>query len=158
MSRTGKIEREDGGPNAYRCDDCGSVWRFAELHDIRDLGERLDAGGEVPAGDCPDDDCQALCYPVPADAAPAAPASENSTEAITRALQVLVLDRQTRAYLREHDPKALQQAAKALHDAGRLYLVASLTHDGDDADLCRHCFAVLDPTARVCLDCAREHD
>lgn len=37
---------------------------------------------------------------------------------IMDALKVLVWDRRTRAYLREHDPKALGQAEQALRDAG----------------------------------------
>jgi hypothetical protein len=37
---------------------------------------------------------------------------------IMDALKVLVWDRRTRAFLRENDPKALEQADKALKDAG----------------------------------------
>lgn len=59
--KTPKIEREDGGPDAYVCDNCEALWPFERLEDIADLGERLDAGGIVPAGECPV--CGALCYP-----------------------------------------------------------------------------------------------
>jgi hypothetical protein len=63
MSTTSKMEREDGGPDRYQCDNCGVVWLFCELQDMSDLTQRIDPGGEVPAGECPDDGCQALCYP-----------------------------------------------------------------------------------------------
>jgi hypothetical protein len=67
MSSTIKMEREDGGRDAYQCDNCGRVWTFDQLDGISDLGERVSPGGEVPAGECPDPDetCGgALCYPV----------------------------------------------------------------------------------------------
>jgi hypothetical protein len=41
--------------------DCGAERRPAnELDDVCDFTERIEAGGEVPAGQCPD--CGALCY------------------------------------------------------------------------------------------------
>lgn len=42
------------------CDGCGAPWHISHLKESRDLAFRLDPGGEVPAGDCPD--CGALCY------------------------------------------------------------------------------------------------
>jgi hypothetical protein len=47
-----------------RCDDCGKVSPLAELKTPERLGERLDPGGMVPAGECPH--CGALAYPVSA--------------------------------------------------------------------------------------------
>lgn len=82
---------------------------------------------------------------------------EHAFSDVCRALQVLVLDRRTRAYLRVNDPKALQQAAKALHDLGLQYLVRS---DIEESDLCWYC---LRPLVRLdsagtmaCPDC--RHD
>jgi hypothetical protein len=60
-----KNERADNGPDAYACDSCGKVYPFEALNWIQGYGERVSAGNEVPAGECPDDDCGALCYPVP---------------------------------------------------------------------------------------------
>lgn len=57
------IEREDGGPDEYRCANCDTVYPFDSLNPIQSFHERVEAGGEVPAGECPDDDCGALCYP-----------------------------------------------------------------------------------------------
>jgi hypothetical protein len=54
-----------------------------------------------------------------------------------KALQVLVLDRRTRGYLRTHDPKALQQAAQALHDVGLQYGILG------EPDLCWYCLEPL---------------
>src|SRR5437764_868308 len=42
------------------CDNCDSVWSEDELDKIRDLGQRVQPGGVMPSGDCPD--CGALCY------------------------------------------------------------------------------------------------
>lgn len=42
-----------------RCDDCGKVTPIVELESVSDIGERLDAGGIVPAGEC---ECGSLAY------------------------------------------------------------------------------------------------
>jgi len=44
----------------YACDNCQSGWRRDQLRPIRDMEQRLTAGGEVPAGECPD--CGSLAY------------------------------------------------------------------------------------------------
>ena len=46
----------------HECDNCGEEWVLAELAEAKDLSERVDPGGEMPSGECPD--CGALCYPV----------------------------------------------------------------------------------------------
>ena len=46
-----------------RCDDCGKIWPEDELKEPKRLSERLDPGGVVPSGECPD--CGALAYPTP---------------------------------------------------------------------------------------------
>jgi hypothetical protein len=69
-----------------------------------------------------------------------------------KALQVLVLDPKTRAYLRAHDPQALQQASKALDEL-------SLQYQPEGApDLCWYCYEVLEPTGacRSCTDAGRQ--
>lgn len=45
-----------------RCDDCRRVWDADELNEPKDLMQRLDPGGVVPAGQCPT--CGALAYPL----------------------------------------------------------------------------------------------
>jgi hypothetical protein len=72
------IEREDGGPDEYICDDCSTIYPFASLNPMQSFAERVSAGGVVPAGECPDEDCGALCYPVKIEpeVAPAATADE----------------------------------------------------------------------------------
>lgn len=45
-----------------RCDNCRKVHSEENLVDPKDLGQRLDPGGTVPSGECPD--CGALCYPL----------------------------------------------------------------------------------------------
>lgn len=62
--KTPTIERQDGGPDRYECNNCDNVWPFYRLEDIADISERVEAGGPVPAGECPV--CGALCYPVEA--------------------------------------------------------------------------------------------
>jgi hypothetical protein len=44
------------------CDNCQATWREEQLQDIEDPFDRLEAGCEVPSGQCPD--CGALCYEV----------------------------------------------------------------------------------------------
>lgn len=48
-----------------RCDDCGTETPTRALRRINDPGERLHAGEETPAGQCPQ--CGALAYLVPPD-------------------------------------------------------------------------------------------
>jgi hypothetical protein len=46
-----------------RCDSCGArrvISKIVQLEDMQSLTIRLDLGGEVPAGECPD--CGAFCY------------------------------------------------------------------------------------------------
>jgi len=54
------------------CDNCGATRAASRVTvhypDIPDLSERLDIGGEVPFGECPD--CGALCYMCGADGKP----------------------------------------------------------------------------------------
>jgi hypothetical protein len=43
------------------CDNCSTVTLGRDLMPIHDLDQRLDPGGTVPSGECPD--CCALVYP-----------------------------------------------------------------------------------------------
>ena len=43
-----------------QCDNCAAVWPVSELDEYQDFWSRVDVGGVVPAGDCPD--CGAFCY------------------------------------------------------------------------------------------------
>lgn len=52
------------GPGKHRCDNCGQEWEENQLAYIRDFFDRVEAGGTVPSGECPDPECGALCYPV----------------------------------------------------------------------------------------------
>lgn len=45
----------------HKCDNCDWVGKPAELNDIKDLWERITAGGTVPTGECPK--CGAFAYP-----------------------------------------------------------------------------------------------
>lgn len=47
-----------------KCDNCDWTGTGAQLHEVADIQERLDPGGEVPAGQCPE--CGALAYIVTA--------------------------------------------------------------------------------------------
>lgn len=46
---------------AHRCDNCRKIWTAEALKDFCDLMERINPGGIVPSGECPE--CSALCYP-----------------------------------------------------------------------------------------------
>jgi hypothetical protein len=45
----------------HTCDGCEKTWSASKLEDISDLTERIEPGGIVPSGECPE--CGALCYP-----------------------------------------------------------------------------------------------
>jgi hypothetical protein len=45
----------------YECGNCGQQWTYDQLQPIVDLWERIEPGGEVPIGECPE--CGALCCP-----------------------------------------------------------------------------------------------
>lgn len=47
-----------------QCDNCEAKWRDEDLRVIERYRERVDPGGEVPSGECPDEECGALCYPI----------------------------------------------------------------------------------------------
>ncbi len=53
--------------DAHRCDNCDITWAPDVLvnhwPNIPGLTIRVEPGGTVPSGECPD--CGALCYPVP---------------------------------------------------------------------------------------------
>ena len=53
---------EDGW---HKCGNCEKIWHASALQDIEDLEQRVEVGGTVPSGECPDmtDCCGALCYP-----------------------------------------------------------------------------------------------
>lgn len=56
------MSRSEGKPVAV-CDNCRLYCAVSELDPIDDLEQRLDAGGVVPAGQCPS--CGALSYLLP---------------------------------------------------------------------------------------------
>jgi hypothetical protein len=45
-----------------RCDSCGTLWDEDELEPIDDLHQRVAPGEIMPAGQCPDEDCGAVCH------------------------------------------------------------------------------------------------
>ena len=46
----------------HRCDGCGKFVLGKSLLPIQDIEQRVEPGGTVPSGECPD--CGALCYPL----------------------------------------------------------------------------------------------
>jgi hypothetical protein len=63
---------EAGHLDVHRCDNCQKVHLDFQIEkDIKRLHERVDPGGEMPSGECPE--CGALCYPVEAPPAPSVP-------------------------------------------------------------------------------------
>lgn len=45
------------------CENCGCTWPEDAMEQIHHYWERVEPGGVVPLGQCPDPDCGALCYP-----------------------------------------------------------------------------------------------
>jgi hypothetical protein len=52
------------GSATSQCDDCRSIYNDNQLEEIDNFFMRVEAGGVVPSGQCPDPECGALCYPV----------------------------------------------------------------------------------------------
>ncbi len=57
-----RIEFSLVSASTHRCDNCSQEHKAAALKGIDNLFERLEPGGVVPSGECPD--CGALCFPV----------------------------------------------------------------------------------------------
>lgn len=53
----------DDRADTIRCEECGSTWAAENLAPIHDYWSRVDPGGVVPIGQCPNTECGALCYP-----------------------------------------------------------------------------------------------
>jgi hypothetical protein len=45
----------------HKCDNCDTLWDETSLVPVEHLTERVDPGGIMPSGQCPE--CHALCYP-----------------------------------------------------------------------------------------------
>ncbi len=48
----------------HKCDNCMGEFYDPQLNPIQDYGQRVEPGGVVPSGECPN--CGALCYPLSA--------------------------------------------------------------------------------------------
>src|ERR1700694_5816874 len=49
--------------DTIHCENCDRTWSEEDMDQIRHYWERVEPGGVVPVGQCPDPDCGALCYP-----------------------------------------------------------------------------------------------
>jgi hypothetical protein len=47
-----------------KCQGCDAVWNDDQLKEIEHLGERVAPGEQMPSGECPDQECGALCHPI----------------------------------------------------------------------------------------------
>lgn len=56
----------DDTEELHQCGNCGDIYKTSELSEAEDLWERCDPGGMYPSGECPDEECRALCYPMAA--------------------------------------------------------------------------------------------
>lgn len=56
-----KPERPE--PPITQCGNCSRVWDEDDLKHVWHLTQRVSPGETMPAGECPDDDCRALCFP-----------------------------------------------------------------------------------------------
>ena len=56
------VEVGDPVPGKAKCDSCGTIWDEDELATIHHPCERTSPGEITPAGECPDEECGALCF------------------------------------------------------------------------------------------------
>lgn len=47
----------------HQCESCGKILHHTEMKDIEDLELRVSPGDIVPSGECPDEECGAVCHP-----------------------------------------------------------------------------------------------
>jgi hypothetical protein len=64
------------------CQNCGEVYRDDELNEVEDIEERVGPGEEMPSGECPDEECRAVCHPYVPDAKELAAALEGLLEQV----------------------------------------------------------------------------
>ena len=60
MKRKGQKMLDLNDDPSVACDNCEWVGRDSELSEIKSFSLRVEDGGEVPAGECPD--CGSLAY------------------------------------------------------------------------------------------------
>jgi hypothetical protein len=56
------VEVGEPVPGKAKCDSCGTLWDEDELEPIADLHQRVVPGEIMPVGQCPDEDCGAVCH------------------------------------------------------------------------------------------------
>jgi hypothetical protein len=61
----GWVSVEIGDPveGKAKCDNCSTIWNEDELNTIHHQSERTSPGETMPSGECPNEDCGALCFP-----------------------------------------------------------------------------------------------
>lgn len=65
------ISAQDGGQgqsrtlSVYECQSCGEWHTLRDLEPMQDIAERVAPDEPIPAGQCRDDDCGAVCHAVP---------------------------------------------------------------------------------------------
>jgi hypothetical protein len=46
------------------CQNCGTLWGDDLLNPVEDIGQRVGPGEPMPSGECPDEDCRAVCHTI----------------------------------------------------------------------------------------------
>lgn len=98
---------EDGTP--CECDNCDWRGTSEQVEDIASIGERLDPGGEVPVGQCPE--CGSLCYVSTPDAPEVEQPGGNLAEDIKHAMQMAEAHQDDWETDEGLDPESKQHAA-----------------------------------------------
>lgn len=131
-----------------RCDDCGHLWSDSELVEPRHLSQRLDPGGVVPSGECPD--CGALCYPLD----PGALFVYDLPERPPRSRELEAEQRNARVLGKAVHPGALRRLHELVPEAKvyvRHHVLTALA-----GDVRAGVAAEVRPTTRVMIDTGRE--
>jgi len=113
----------DYGYGSAECDNCDEgPFKIQDLKSIRDFGQRVDAGSEVPAGECPE--CGGLCYAVGKPSNISEPTMKRLERELAESkadLEKLQADRDAyrKAYLRRcTDVRDLKEAVRSLIEIG----------------------------------------
>ncbi|MTD92865.1 hypothetical protein GIW81_00795 [Hyphomicrobium sp. xq] len=98
------IQRTTETARPCRCDNCGWTGTEDDVNAISDAQERLEAGGTVPAGECPEDDCGALAYIVtPEPEAPRLTVADLVAREVVYCVSTLVYDATSHAQVHTWD-------------------------------------------------------
>ncbi|WP_341744656.1 hypothetical protein [Azonexus hydrophilus] len=124
----------------HQCDNCSSSYTEDELNEAKDLEMRVDAGGEMPSGECPQ--CGALCYPTEvSNAMISATAHDddycyevefNAAPWFAQASEAEIIELHETGWMNDQPADEVARFCSSTHDGlKQMFAYAELAHTGD---------------------------